>query len=127
MLPISALVKNVHEPRYSPDVRRAGRLALTYARLCASIRWYTERSPQGGKVPESQQSCPSCRRRLPAEAFYANCAECKTCKRKRSQNNRALQARKIAAFERFVEALIVLADKTGEPDRRRELTEAASA
>jgi hypothetical protein len=29
-----------------------------------------------------------------------------------------VQARKIAAFERFVDALIVLADKSGEPAER---------
>jgi len=78
-------------------------------------------------VAEHKRRCPTCDVPKPAGDFYANCAECKACKRKRSQHNRALQVRKIAAFERFVEALVVIADKTGEPDRRRELTEAASA
>ena len=66
-------------------------------------------------MAEQKQRCPTCRESLPVDAFYANCAECKGCKRLRSQRNRALQARKIAAFERFVDALITLADKTAEP------------
>ncbi len=66
------------------------------------------------------QHCPSCGRDLPGEAFYANCGECKECKRKRSQQNRALQARKIAAFERFVDLLFDVADRTVEPPGRRE-------
>lgn len=64
--------------------------------------------------PDQNRRCPTCRHLLDADAFYANCAECKDCKRRRSQRNRALQARKIAAFERFVEAL-VLADRTAGP------------
>lgn len=63
---------------------------------------------------EQARRCPTCRHPKVPAAFYANCAECKDCKRDRSQRNRALQARKIAAFERFVDALIVLADKNGE-------------
>jgi hypothetical protein len=55
--------------------------------------------------------CPACDRPWSADAFYANCAECKDCKRKRSQRNRADQARKIAAFERFIDALASLAGK----------------
>lgn len=65
--------------------------------------------------PEQKRRCSSCGHTLAAGAFYANCAECKACKRNRSQRNRALQARKIAAFERFVDALINLADRTTEP------------
>ena len=64
-------------------------------------------------MTESQR-CPTCRESLPVDAFYVNCAECKGCKRLRSQRNRALQARKIAAFERFVDVLITLADRTAE-------------
>jgi hypothetical protein len=60
--------------------------------------------------PEQKRRCPRCGRLLATDAFYVNCAECKECKRHRSQLNRALQARKIAAFERFVEALVNLAD-----------------
>jgi hypothetical protein len=55
--------------------------------------------------------CTTCGRPWDAGAFYANCAECKDCKRLRSQRNRALQARKIAAFERFVDVLVDLASK----------------
>jgi hypothetical protein len=55
--------------------------------------------------------CTTCNRPWDAEAFYASGAECKDCKRKRSQHNRAVQARKIAAFERFVDVLVDLASK----------------
>lgn len=73
--------------------------------------------------PERQRRCPTCGHLLTAEAFYANCAECKACKRRRSQQNRALQARKLAAFERFVEAIVNLADGTTEmPDHTAHLT-----
>lgn len=75
----------------------------------------SERSEPEAYVPElKRQQCPSCRQSKSVDEFYANCAECKPCKRTRSRNNRALQARKIAAFERFVEALFVLADKAGD-------------
>jgi hypothetical protein len=67
---------------------------------------------------DGRQHCPSCGQRKAAAEFYAGCSECKGCKRARSRNNRAVQARKIAAFERFVDALIVLADKSGEPAER---------
>lgn len=73
---------------------------------------------------EQKQPCPTCGRPWREDAFYANCAECKSCKRLRSQRNRALQARKLAAFERFVEAFVSLADRTVEPpvERKRSLT-----
>ena len=58
-----------------------------------------------------RKPCVTCGRPWDAEAFYANCSECKDCKRKRSQRNRADQARKIAAFERFVDVLVDLASK----------------
>ena len=79
--------------------------------------------------PEQKRRCPTCGRPLAADAFYVNCAECKDCKRRRSQRNRAEQARKIAAFERFVDALVNLADRTGEPpaERRTSLTSKAVA
>ena len=74
--------------------------------------------------PGQKQRCPTCGHLLPQDAFYVNCGECKDCKRLRSQRNRALQARKIAAFERFVDVLINLADRTAEPpaERRTSLT-----
>jgi hypothetical protein len=65
--------------------------------------------------PGQERQCPTCRRRKATGEFYANCSECKQCKRGRSQRNRALQARKIAAFERFVDVLFVLADRSAEP------------
>ena len=77
---------------------------------------------------EQKRPCATCSRPWDADAFYANCGECKDCKRKRSRSNRAAQARKIAAFERFVEALVNLAEKTTEPpaERRASLTSEVS-
>jgi hypothetical protein len=64
---------------------------------------------------EQKRPCTTCGRPWDADTFYANCGECKDCKRKRSRDNRVAQARKIAAFERFVDALVNLADRTAEP------------
>jgi hypothetical protein len=64
---------------------------------------------------EQKRSCLTCGRPWNGDAFYVNCAECKDCKRLRSQRNRALQARKLAAFERLVEAFVSLADRADEP------------
>ncbi len=61
-----------------------------------------------------QRRCPTCRSTKSADEFYAGCSECKDCKRGRSRRHRADQARKLAAFERFVDVLVVLADKSGE-------------
>ena len=55
--------------------------------------------------------CSTCNSPWSSDTFYANCAECKECKRKRSQRNRADQARKIAAFERFVDVLAAIVGK----------------
>jgi hypothetical protein len=66
--------------------------------------------------------CSTCSAPWTEEAFYANCLECKACKRARSKRNRALQARKIAAFERFVDVLVgltVRADMHNEYPSRR--------
>jgi hypothetical protein len=65
---------------------------------------------------EQKRLCPTCDRPWSEDAFYANCTECKDCKRLRSQRNRALQARKLAAFERLVEAFVSLADRTADPE-----------
>lgn len=77
---------------------------------------------------EAERECPSCRRSLAADAFYDNCSECKECKRGRSRRNRALQARKLAAFERFVDVLINLADQTTDApsESRRRQTQAVA-
>jgi hypothetical protein len=77
--------------------------------------------PHSSEAPDasSKRLCHTCRRHRSAESFYEGCSECKTCKRARSKRNRALQARKLAAFERFVDALITLADQEpGEPAAR---------
>ena len=57
--------------------------------------------------------CSTCGCDWSAEAFYAGCAECKACKRRRSRRNRVLAARKIALAERFVDALVALAQQGG--------------
>ena len=76
---------------------------------------------------EQKRRCTTCRHLLDTDAFYANCAECKDCKRRRSQRNRALQARKLAAFEQFVDALVDLAERAPEltPERTTSLTNTA--
>lgn len=73
----------------------------------------TERSALGVEMPSppAKDPCRTCSRRWAEDAFYANCSECKACKRDRSRRNRALQARKVAAFERFVDVLVVLSAK----------------
>jgi hypothetical protein len=75
-----------------------------------------------GERSESDESgrkhCPTCRVSKSGSQFYAGVAECKSCKRDRSRRNRTVQARKIAAFERFVDALILIAGKAGEPPER---------
>jgi predicted nucleic acid-binding Zn ribbon protein len=77
---------------------------------------------------EPERDCPTCGHTQPMDAFYENCSECKNCKRQRSQQNRAVQARKIAAFERFVDVLTVLVHCTSDPrpDQRAELVRGAS-
>jgi hypothetical protein len=65
-----------------------------------------------------RKHCPTCRVSKSGSEFYAGIAECKACKRDRSRRNRVMQARKIAAFERFVDALILIADMAGEPPER---------
>lgn len=62
-------------------------------------------------MAEQGRPCLTCDRPWSADAFYAGCGECKDCKRTRSRQNRALQARKLAAFERFVDALASLAPR----------------
>lgn len=76
----------------------------------------SERSGQRSAAPQDsnpRRDCPTCHRPWSADAFYANCAECKACKRERSRRNRAVQARKIAAFERLVEGLVAISGVDG--------------
>lgn len=58
--------------------------------------------------------CTSCEKPWSREAFYGSGRECKDCKRARSRRNRAAQARKLAAFERFVDALVLIASQNQE-------------
>lgn len=78
---------------------------------------------QSGETPtaDTTQPCRTCGQHKPATAFYDGCTECKTCKRSRSKRNRAMQARKIAAFERFVDVLFVLADRHGDSPQSQEV------
>ena len=57
------------------------------------------------------RECPNCGP-LPASEFYAGCSECKSCKRQRSKDHRAVQARKLAIAERLVDVLADLARGT---------------
>lgn len=68
----------------------------------------------------STRPCRTCGENKPAAAFYDGCSECKTCKRDRSKRNRAMQARKVAAFERFVDVLFALADRHADPSDAKE-------
>lgn len=63
--------------------------------------------------PSSQERspCPTCTRPWSEDDFYANCSECKTCKRARSRQHRMDQARKLALAERFMDVLAELATK----------------
>jgi hypothetical protein len=68
----------------------------------------------------SGRRCTKCGKWKPDSEFYSGARECKACKRARSRRNRAVQARKLAAFERFADALVTLAGKTREaPAGRR--------
>jgi hypothetical protein len=92
----------------------------------------SERSGREVGVTEAAQEgrhCPTCERLLAAEAFYVNCGECKECKRRRSRNNRAVQARKIAAFERFLDVFVDLIGRTAERpvDRQPDMASKAAA
>lgn len=64
--------------------------------------------------PGSDRRCTTCDKQKPDSEFYSGGRECKACKRERSRRNRAVQARKLAAFERFADALATLASKADE-------------
>lgn len=78
----------------------------------------TERSDeQIGVSQKTGRPCPSCGRPWSEDAFYAGCAECKQCKRARSKRNRAVQARRLAAYDRLLSqalaGLNIAPDSTG--------------
>jgi hypothetical protein len=70
--------------------------------------------------PGGDRRCTTCDKQKPDSEFYSGGRECKVCKRDRSRRNRAVQARKLAAFERFVDALASLASKANEAPAGRE-------
>lgn len=78
---------------------------------------------QSGETPTAapMQPCRTCGHNKPATAFYDRCSECRTCKRDRSKRNRAMQARKIAAFERFVDVLFALAERHADTSNAKEV------
>lgn len=61
-------------------------------------------------------TCPTCRSPRPPDEFYATSTECRSCKRQRSQQNRANAAVKIAIAERLIAALERLADQGWQPE-----------
>lgn len=70
-------------------------------------------------MAQAERECPSCGKTKPASEFYANCSECKSCKRGRSKADRQLQARKIALAERLIDVLAALAASAdGQPGRQ---------
>lgn len=77
--------------------------------------------------PAQPKRCPTCRQSKTAGEFYSGCSECKDCKRGRSRSNRAVQARKIAAFEAFADILLALADRAADQPSRSEGDSTAQA
>lgn len=71
----------------------------------------------------AERLCPTCGTSKALGAFYRNCSECKECKRERSRRTRLLQARKLAAFERFVSVLFDLSTRTSDSEARRSTTD----
>lgn len=57
----------------------------------------------------AHKPCSKCQRPWDAKEFYDGCSECKVCKRKRSRDHRAIQARKVALAERLIDVLADLA------------------
>lgn len=83
-------------------------------------------------VATDQRICPSCEQRKPVDAFYTSSPECRRCKRARSQANRHDRARRLAAFERFVDVLEDLAVqgclvRVGTSSEQRHASEATAA
>jgi hypothetical protein len=68
-------------------------------------------------VTAEKKPCSTCARPWAQGEFYATGGECKGCKRSRSRQNRAVQARKIAAFERLIDSLAVLSAKADHSPR----------
>lgn len=91
-----------------------------HATLFCSMKNVQPRTGPVQTAAEPMRPCPTCRKPWSANAFYDGCSECKECKRNRSKQNRAMQARKVAAFERFVDVLFVFADRTTNPVKAEE-------
>lgn len=60
--------------------------------------------------------CPTCRLPRQLDEFYASSAECRSCKRQRSQQHRASAALKVALADRLIDVLERLADLGWGPD-----------
>ena len=61
-------------------------------------------------------TCPTCGQARQPEEFYASSAECRSCKRERSQQNRAVAAQKVALVDRLIDVLERLADQGKQPN-----------
>ncbi|MET0956391.1 MAG: hypothetical protein ABWY68_10615, partial [Cryobacterium sp.] len=60
--------------------------------------------------------CPTCGLARSPEEFYATSAECRPCKRQRSQQNRSSAAQKVALVDRLLAVLERLAEQGWQPD-----------
>jgi hypothetical protein len=61
-------------------------------------------------------ACLTCSRVLRCDDFYAGSTECRSCKRLRSQQNRALAAQKVALADRLIDALDRLLQQGWRPE-----------
>jgi hypothetical protein len=60
-------------------------------------------------------TCPSCGEIRKPDEFYATSTECRSCKKRRSQQNRADAAQKVALADRLLDVLERLADQGWQP------------
>jgi hypothetical protein len=65
---------------------------------------------------EAAKTCPTCKLVRKSEHFYAASAECRDCKRLRSQLNRSTAAQKVALADRLLEMVERLVDQGWRPD-----------
>lgn len=65
---------------------------------------------------EAAITCPTCEEAQAPEEFYASSTECRSCKKERSQQNRATAALKVAIADRLIAALEQLAAQGQQPE-----------